>query len=387
MKILLVNSVYGFGSTGKIVASLNNIDGINSLAVYGRKRNTSNDTNVVKITNLAENIEAASKLILFNKYSSCNIATDKLTKIIDEFKPDIIHLHNLHGYYINFDKLLQKLLEYGKPVVWTLHDCWPMTGYCCHFDYANCDKYMNGCKNCNKDFSYPFSIFKQNIDVNFQNKINKILELKNILTFVTPSNWLKNKIISSKLSPINTVVINNGINIPNTSNYNKTTSFSILAVANYWTSEKGLNELKKIVPLLDDDIEVTIVGKIRANAYLKQRCRLIARTDSYETLAKLYEESYLFINPTLEDNFPTVNIESISFGTPVISYNTGGSPEIYDTFSGITIEKYDYINFADTINRLKNNYYFDKEKIINRSKNFSKKLMLDNYIKLYNKLI
>lgn len=387
MKVLLINSVYGFGSTGKIVASLNNIPGIDSFAVYGRKSNTTNDKNVIKITNINELIMSASKIILLNEYSNyCNKATEKISKIIDEFQPDIIHLHNLHGYYINFDKLLSKLKDYKKPVVWTLHDCWPLTGYCCHFDYARCDGYKYGCKKCKHSFSYPFSIFKQNTHNNFLNKINKILELKDLLVFVTPSIWLRNIILDSELKYIRTIVINNGISLPPKITIEKNNKFSVLAVANYWTKEKGVDELKKIIGLLNDDIDITIVGKIKADKYLKERCNLIPRTENFKALSKLYACSHLLINPTLEDNFPTVNIESLSFGTPVISYKTGGSPEIYDSETGITIDKYNYIEFADVINNLKENYYFDINKAIERSKLFSKDIMISRYNDLYNEL-
>ena len=239
MKVLFINSVYGFGSTGKIVASLNNIDDIDSFAIYGRKNNKTKDTNVSKVTNILEVAISAMKVIFFNEYSDfCNRATDKVINIIDEFNPDIIHLHNLHGYYINFDKLLTKLKEYNKPIVWTLHDCWPMTGYCCNFDYAECSKYKNRCTKCHHKFSYPFSLFKQNVSNNFDRKINRILELKDLLVFVTPSEWLKNIVINSQLKSIETIVINNGIVLPSVVEKNKNEKFSILAVANYWTEEK-----------------------------------------------------------------------------------------------------------------------------------------------------
>lgn len=387
MKILLINSVYGYGSTGKIVSSLNNIDEIDTLAVYGRKRNTTNDKNVIKITNIGEVMISAIETIIFNEYSNyCNRATSRLCKIIDDFKPDIIHIHNLHGYYVNFDKLLIKLKEYNKPVVWTLHDCWPMTGYCCHFDYIECDGFINGCKRCNHDFSYPFSFFKQNVPINFSKKINRILDLKENLIFVTPSVWLKQQVLTSQLKEIKTIVINNGIALPSLNEYSKNKIFSVLAVANSWTKKKGLDELKKIIKLIDKDIEVTIVGDLEKDYYLEQRCKLIPRTENYEELASLYKKNHLLINPTLEDTFPTVNIESISFGTPVISYETGGSPEIYDSESGITIKKYDYVEFSRTINSLKDNYYFDYKKIIKRSKQFSKEIMISKYTDLYNSI-
>lgn len=386
-RILFINSVYGFGSTGRIVASLNEIDEFESYACFGRKENLTVDTNVEKVTKFVENAIFATKTILFNEsLNGCNIGTDKLFDIIDNFRPDLIHLHNLHGYYINIERLLVKLKEYDKPIVWTLHDCWPLTGYCCHFDYAKCNSYMNCCTKCEHRFSYPFSIFKQNTKEIHDKKTSLILGLKEKLVFVTPSEWLKRKVEESRLKEINTIVINNGIDLPKVTCIEKNKEFSIIAVANYWTLEKGLEELRKIIALLDKDIKITIVGEIK-NKKGFEKCNLIERTDNFEELLNLYSSHHLFINPTLEDNFPTVNIESLACGTPVISYETGGSPEIFDEKCGIAIKKYDYECFAKTINAIKNNYSFKNDNALQRSKKYSKNVMIRNYVELYNKLL
>lgn len=387
LKVLIINSVYGFGSTGKIVRSLNNVDEFETMTCYGRKENNTSDDNVIKVSNSLETIVSMFKTIAFNDTLQSNkLATKKISDIIDNFEPDLIHLHNIHGYYVCFIDLFKKLKEYNKPIVWTLHDCWPITGYCCYFDYLNCNKYTSKCTKCEHRFSYPYSIFKQKVEDDFRIKKELILNLKDNLTFVTPSNWLKKKIEKSMVKDIETRVINNGISFKNAKESKKKDKFSILAVANYWTVEKGLNELKKIVKLLDKEVDVTIVGRIRDKKGL-EKCTLIERTDDLIELMELYSSHHLFINPTLEDNFPTVNIESLCCGTPIISYNTGGSPEIYDEKTGITIEKYDCEKFAKTINELKNAYTFNSKDAINRSKIFSEENMINNYLKLYKEKI
>lgn len=355
-----------------------------SLVCFGRKKDYSG-VNSYKFTNIFDNCVGSLRTIFFdNNLNICSRATKMLIKKIKEYNPDIIHLHNLHGYYVNVEMLFKFLKEYNKPVVWTLHDCWSITGYCPHFDYINCDKYKTKCTKCPYGFSYPFSLFKQNVEKDFEKKKKLFNNLDN-LTIITPSEWLKNRVEESFIANTNIQVINNGIDIKE-QDITKNDKFTVMAVANYWTKEKGKDELKKIIPLLDKDIQVVIIGDLKDNDQIFDNCKLIKRTDNRNMLLKEYSKAHVFINPTLQDNFPTVNIESIGCGTPVITYNTGGSPELIDNSSGIVIQKYNHIEFAKTINDLKNNYYFSSDLIKQHSKKYSKETMINNYSNLYKKL-
>jgi len=379
-KILFINTVSGYNATGNITADLASIKEYDTLICYGRKRNYRSEVKSVKICNLIDSCVGAFKTIAFGDNTNiCTESANRLIKVIQEYKPDIIHLHNIHGYYLNVETLFLFLRKYNKPVIWTFHDCWPITGYCPNFDYAKCDKFKTKCFNCNHRFSYPFSLFKQRVEKEYE--IKKQLFNSVNLTIVTPSNWLKKQVETSVLKNQKTLVINNGIRIVE-SNYDRKKNFGILAVASVWTNEKGLDELRKIVPLIDKRIEITIVGKLRNKKGL-ENCKLIERTTDYFELIKYYSENHLFINPTLEDNYPTVNLESLSCGTPIITYNTGGSPETITKDNGIVIEKGDYISFANAINSLVDNYYFDSQKIKKDAKKFDKKFMLEKYKKLY----
>lgn len=386
MKVLYINSVTDFGSTGKIVSDLASISSVDSLIVYGRKE--SSKTNSYKISNSLNTIYSMVSTILFNDETLIDKnSTARLIEKIKEFKPDIIHLHNIHGYYLNYDKLFSYLNTTNIKVVWTFHDCWPITGYCPYFDLANCNKYKNGCKNCPIHFSYPYSIFKQNISKHYDLK-NKLFNLNKNLTIVTPSKWLSSIVKESYLKDKDIRVINNGIDLSKfKSTKEKNKDFSIVFVANYWTKSKGIDELEKIIKNIDKDIKVTIVGSLKATSYLNDRCSLISRTSSVEELVDIYSSSHLFINPTLEENLPTVNIEALACGTPVITYNTGGSPEIIDKKTGKVIDKYDYVSMANEINKEHKNYTYKVDDCVNRSKLFSKEIMQENYLKLYKELL
>lgn len=384
-RILYINGVSGFSSPGKITADLSRSKEYDSLVCYGRKKDYEN-INSYKFTTFFENCVGALRTILFdNNLSICSAATKRLIRKIKEFEPDIIHLQVLHGYYLNVEMLFKFLKEYNKPVVWTMHDCWSFTGYCPHFDYANCNQYKTKCTKCPYDFSYPFSLFKQNVEKEFEVKKKLFNSLDN-LTIVVPSKWLETKIKESFLSNCKVVVINNGIDYLD-KDYKKNEKFNIIAVASYWTKEKGKDELKKIIPLIDDDINITIVGDLKDNDQIFNRCKLVGRLLNRDDLMKEYSEAHVFMNLTLQDNFPTVNIESLSCGTPVVTYNTGGSAEVINDDTGIIIDKYGYETFAKTINDLKNNYYFDSNKIKEYAKKYSKETMLDKYNDLYNKII
>ena len=380
-KILFVNTVCGFGSTGRIVADLSKSEEYEALVCFGRKKDYAG-VNSFKITNLFENVLYFFDEFLFNNsLKGPKLPTKRLIKKIKEFNPDIIHLHNLHGYYLNFELLFKFLKEYKKPVIWTLHDCWAYTGYCCCYDYIKCDSFLSGCKNCHHDFSYPFSLFKQKAFKNYLRKKELINDI-NDLTIITPSNWLKNEAKKGFLKDKNIVVINNGIDLNDFKpTYKKNEKFSVVFVANIWTKQKGLEEINKIVELLDDDIEINVIGTIAKKDVLNKRCHQFGRFDNYKELLNEVSKNHLFLNPTLQDNFPTVNIESLACGTPVITYNTGGSPETINDNNGVVVK--DYKEMAEVVNRLKDHYVFDLDKIRESSLVYSKKNMLDKYDELY----
>lgn len=383
MRVLYINSVIDYGSTGRIIRDLSTIDEVEPLICYGRKKPLYKK-NTYKITGFFGNCTAIVNTFLFNKNGLSNKRnTYELIETIKNFSPDIIHIHNIHGYYLNYQILFDFLNKAGIKTIWTFHDCWPITGYCAHFDLIKCNKYTNGCKlNCPAKFSYPFSLFKQRIPETYELKRDLFTNID--LTIVTPSKWLKSIVEKSFLKDKKIVVINNGIDLEVFSpKCNKNDKFTILLVASVWTEQKGIYELEKLISLLNPNIRINIVGKIKKNKAILKRCNVINRTNNANELASLYSSSHLFINLTLEDTFPTVNIESLACGTPVVTYNTGGSPEIIDKDTGIVIKKYDVCKMAAEINYQYENYTFNSKDCIERAKIFTRNNMLTKYLDLY----
>lgn len=259
---------------------------------------------------------------------------------IDKIKPDIIHLHNLHGYYINYKVLFEYLQHRDIPVVWTLHDCWPVTGHCCYFDSINCQKWMTECDNCPLLKSYPKSLFFDRSKVNFYLKKSLFTSIKRMIV-VPVSQWLGNIISQSFLRDYPMHVIRNGIDIdvfcPSES-FKKESKKKILGVASPWSKRKGLDDF--IALSKNEDYEITLVGiNEEQMKLLPSNIIAVKRTNNQQELAKLYSEADVFVNPTYSDNFPTTNIEALACGTPVVTYETGGSPEAIDDVTGLVVEK------------------------------------------------
>ena len=383
-RILFINTVSGFSSTGKIVGNLARIEDYDTLVCYGRKKDFEH-LNSYKNCYFIDNAIGALNTILFDRTMDiCSLATKRLINKIIEFKPDLIHLHNLHGYYLNIEMLFKFLKEYDVPVVYTLHDCFSLTGLCPHFDYINCAKYKSECKDCPYGFSYPFSLFKQNVTKEYYIK-KDIFNSLDKLTIVTPSKWLKEVCESSILKNNDIRVIYNGVKLKTNDIKVNKDGFTCIAVASYFTKEKGIDEIRKIVPLLDKNIKIKIVGDYKGKPI--ERCEFIGRVGDYDELLRLYSESSVFINPTLQEAFGLVNVEAQGCGIPVITYNTGGSPETVCKDSGVVIDKFDYVSFAKAINDLYKYNPFDEEEIKNNANKFRLDVMVNNYQELYRELL
>lgn len=317
------------------------------------------------------------------------LATKRLIKKLESYKPDIVHLHCLHGYYINYPLLFKYLKESNIKVIWTMHDCWAFTGHCCYFDYINCNQWKNRCKKCKQSRSYPKSYFSYSYK-NHDSKKKLFTELDDC-TIVTPSIWLADLIKQTFFNKYRVVTINNGINTDvfkltydnevlrkYNIDINKKT---ILCVASIWDKRKGLADALELINYIPDNVQLIIVGideKQVNNALSGVIC--IPRTEDIHELATIYTFATLLFNPTYEDNYPTVNIEAIACGTPVVTYDTGGSPEIIKkTNSGIIIKQRDYRTLLKYLNQCN-----DKLNMINIPKEIlSYKNMCNKYLELY----
>lgn len=279
--------------------------------------------------------------------------TYKLLKKIDEFKPDIIHLHNLHDSYINLPMLFSYIKKHNVPTVWTLHDCWSFTGQCPHFTIVKCDKWKGGCHNCPQYKEYPASLY-DNTKKMWQLKKKWFTGVKN-MTIVTPSEWLAGLARESYLKQYPIEVINNGIDLnvfkPTHSNFREQygipgDKYIVLGVSFAWGYRKGLDCFVEMAEKIGERYQIVLVGtddEIDKN--LPQNIISIHRTQNQKELAEIYSAADVFAMPTREENYPTVNMEAIACGTPVVTFDTGGSPEMLD-------EKVDRVVPVDDVNKM-----------------------------------
>ena len=318
--------------------------------------------------------------------------TYKLLKKIDEFKPDIIHLHNLHDSYINLPMLFSYIKKHNVPTVWTLHDCWSFTGQCPYFTIVKCDKWKAGCHNCPQYKEYPASLY-DNTKKMWQHKKIWFTGVKN-MTIVTPSRWLARLAQESYLKEYSIQVINNGIDLnvfkPTQSNFRERYEISaekhiILGVSFAWGYRKGLDCFVEMAEKLGERYQIVLVGtddEIDKN--LPHNIISIHRTQNQKELAEVYSAADVFVMPTREENYPTVNMEAIACGTPVVTFDTGGSPEMLDDKTGIVVEANDIEATKKAIKDIcEKKRCNDEEYIVAYSKNFDMKKRFAEYIELY----
>ena len=400
MKVLLINSMCGTASTGRIVAGIYNqvlAAGGSAKVAYGfRKAATVPECDRYKINSVFgyyfHNILAklTDKTGLYSKRQ-----TKKFIKLIDEFDPDIVNIHNLHGYYINYEMLFKYLAEKNIKVVLTLHDCWLFTGHCAHFDMVGCKGYLNGCKDCKHKETYPKCWFKCRAEENYNLKRELLRGIEN-LTVVTPSKWLAGIAKQSFLGDRDIKVINNGIDLsvfkPTKSNIKKKYGIEnkkiALAVANNWNYGKGLDDINIIADKLPNDIKIVMVGlEKRQIKKVNKRIIALTRTNSVAELASLYSAADVFLNLTREDTFPTVNIESLACGTPVITYKTGGSPEIIGENCGCAVDKGDIGGVISAINEYCAGEKNGKDYCVSHAQNYDMNDKFKEYIKLFEDIL
>lgn len=399
MKVLQINSVCGVGSTGRIAIDIDETlkdEGFESYIAYGRGQ-ARNTNSTIKIGNNLDNYIHVAKTRILDKHGfGSKKATIEFINKVERLNPDIIHLQNIHGYYLNVEILFQYLKEANKPVVWTLHDCWPFTGHCSYFDFVNCDRWVKGCYQCPQLKSYPSSYIVDNSKENFNKKKDLFTGVKN-LTIVTPSNWLSKIVKKSFLGEYPVKVINNGIDLevfkPIKSDLktklNIENKFIILGVAGAWEKRKGYEYFNSLSKEIKEDEIIVMVGlNERQIKNLPQNIIGVTKTNSVNELAELYSMADVFVNPTLEDNFPTTNLESLACGTPVITFDTGGSVESIDGNCGFIVEKG---NLQELIKAIRNVKAKGKQEFLNfcieRSfKLYKKEDRFNEYITLYKRV-
>ena len=361
MRILMINVVCGIKSTGRICTDLATAlesDGHEVKIAYGR--DSVPDRYKKYALRIGTDMDVATHGIKARISDGCGFgstrATRRFVRWIEDFEPDVIHLHNLHGYYINVEILFKYLKTCGKRVIWTLHDCWAFTGHSAYCDVVDCEKWRDGCRNCPMMRWYPKSIVDCS-ERNWKRKKELFTGVPN-LTIVSPSEWLAMLVKESFLGAYQVRTIHNGIEtqvfkpIPSTfkEDHGIANKFMVLGVATAWDEMKGLSDYYSLSKVLGEDYRVVLVGLSEKQIEtLPDTLTGLPRTNDTEELARIYSAADLFVNLSYCENYPTVNLEAIACGTRVLTYNVGGSSESALSGGGIVVDKGDIDGVAKEI--------------------------------------
>lgn len=392
-KLLIISITCNQGSTGKIseqVGLMMQNRGWDVYYAHGQRRVNPSQLKTIPFSSVrGEYLHALKSLLLDADGLGSTKATERLVEQIKEIKPDVIQLHNLHGYYLNYEVLFNYLNSTNIPVVMTLHDCWSFTGHCVHFVTAGCDKWKTGCSHCPISNAAPKKSLIDRSARNYKLKKELIASCKN-LHIVPVSKWLGSLVEQSMYKNLPIQVIQNGIDLSMFKPLPKPEGkFRIMGIANPWSKDKGLfdvYELRKMLPSLEYDITLVGLSKKQLEA-LPEGINGIMRTSNQQELAELYAKSNVLINPTYADTFPTINLEALACGTPVITYNTGGSPESLTPETGVVVGVGDVKAMAGAIKMMKENPLSSEECRKHAEECFDKDKCFMKYVELYEELI
>jgi len=323
--------------------------------------------------------------------------TKKLIKRLQEEKPDIIHLHNLHGYYLYLPLLFRYLQqEFKGKLYWTFHDCWPFTGHCPHFVIAKCDRWKRGCYHCPQKTIYPISFFMDASSGNYKRK-KEMFTSVGPFTIITPSQWMKSLIQESFFKEFRVEVVNNGID-HNIFHPNKNMGALekvlekhhipkqkkiLLGVAGIWEKRKGLDLLVHLADKITEEYVIVLVGLNKHQIKSMPRNIIgIERTENKEELASLYSAAYIFINPSMEESFSLVTVEAMSCGIPVIALDTSAVKELIDEECGVILHENQVQNYLGAVKRIEERG-IQREKIAERAARYDKEQMVKSILQLY----
>ena len=394
-KVLSIN-LGNFGSTGNIMRGISKIaedNGFICWQAYAPDKNNRPKAErdiIISSYNIRRVNELYSRFTGMRGFSSY-FSTLAFLKKVDRIKPDIIHLHNLHCNYIHVGLLFDYIKKHHIKVIWTLHDCWAFTGRCPYFDITGCERWKTGCYDC----PYPKSEYPSvmiDMAAVLWNRKKKVFTGVEDMTIVTPSKWLAGLVKESFLSEYQVKVINNGIDLnvfkPQKSDFRERYKIKegvkiLLGVSLGWAYRKGLDVFIDLNKRIDKSKYVIVIVGVDKDVKLPKDIITIVRTSSKHELAEIYTAADVFINPTREENFPTVNIETLACGTPVVTFRTGGSAEIIDSHSGISVEQDDMDGLTEAIKDICEGECINTEACLTRARCFDQNERFKEYIDLY----
>jgi len=362
MKYLFINSVAGVGSTGRIVAETCRKlqqQGHSCVIAYGREMANCDGIETVAIgASLDYKLHGALNRITDRHGFYSRKATKRFLDWVRVYDPDVIWLHNIHGYYLNLELLFGYLKESGKQVKWTLHDCWAFTGHCAYFDFARCDRWKTGCHDCPQKGEYPATFLMDGSRANYQDKKRLFTGLKDVQLYV-PSRWLADRVKQSFLKEYPVEVVYNTVNTevfkPTPGVFRKEQGLEdkkiALGVASIWDRRKGLEDFVTLAGMLDDDWRIVLVGLTPEQAgRMPSNIVCIPRTNSAAALAEIYTAADVFVNLSVEETFGMTTLEALKCGTAPIVYAGTACEEVTRQFGGKAVERGDWEGLLKAMN-------------------------------------
>lgn len=405
-KLLQINPVVRVStSTGRIMQEIGELamqNGWESYVAYSKGRDGIRTcaSHTIPIGNKWDTWMHGLETRLLDRHGLASVsATYDFIKHLKEISPDIVHIHNIHGYFLNYPVLFEYLSKSGIPVVWTVHDCWLYTGHCYYYSYIQCNKWESGCGDCPQKRKFPASWWLDRSAQNYQDKREAFTAMPHDkLTIVPVSDWIRREMSRSFLKDYPFRVIHNGIDtdvfkVYDTDEVKQKYGWQgkhiLLGVASIWSEEKGLSDFIKLAQRLREDEVIVLVGVTEEQKkILPHNMYGIRRTENIQDLAKLYSAADVFVNPTWQDNYPTVNLEAIACGTPVVTYRTGGSVESVTEDTGFIVEQGDVKGLLDSVRVIEQygkHYYVDRCRKYALA-NFRKEDRYADYLNLYEEL-
>lgn len=393
MTVVQINATCGVGSTGKICVGIGNVLTANAIENYILCSKTNGDPRgIVCSDDRYIKLQVLKSRILGNYGFNSRKATRYMICQLERIQPDVVHLHNIHGHDCDLKMLFTYFKKKKVKLIWTFHDCWAFTGYCTYFTMKQCEKWKEQCRACSQYRTCSW----------FFDRSRKLFAQKKHLfqgldmTIVTPSQWLADLVKQSFLKDYPVNVINNGIDLKVfqpaqtafRTQYHLEHKKIVLGVSFGWDARKGLDVFTELAKRLPDDYRIVLVGTDdKTDKLLPDTILSIHRTQNQQELAEIYSAADVFVNPTREENYPTVNMEAIACGTPVLTYRTGGSPEMLDEICGAIVDCDDVDSLEREILRICTDKPYTKEACIQKAKEFDQNERFKEYVELYERVI
>lgn len=394
MTVVQINTTCGVGSTGKICVGISRLlteNGVQNHILYSCET-SGYPLGIACSDRRYRKLQALRSRVLGNYGFNAKSAARRMIRELERLQPDVVHLHNIHGHDCDLALLFSYFRQKQTKLVWTFHDCWAFTGYCPHFTLAQCDQWRTGCSHCPQRREYSWFFDRSGSMYAAKKRLFQGLDL----TIVTPSEWLAGLVKQSFLKDVPVRVIRNGIDLsvflPTEGDFRRKHGLEqkkvVLGVSFEWGRKKGLDVFASLARRLPEVYRIVLVGVDEAaERRIPEGILALGRTRDQKELAEIYTAADVFVNPTREENFPTVNLEALACGTPVITFRTGGSPETIDETCGAVVDCEDVDLLAEEIIRVCQQKPYPAEQCVRRAKEFEKDKRFKEYLELYERTV